>query len=141
MYIVTTALPYANGDIHLGHILEHIQADIYVRRLRQSYRDVYFCGADDSHGTAIVLAAEKEGIDPKELIKRSMKRHYEDISGFGVEYDNYYTTHSEENLELVKYAYSKLVSNDLIEKRTIQQLYDSEKEMFLPDRFCKRRVP
>lgn len=141
MYIVTTALPYANGDIHLGHILEHIQADIYVRRLRQSYKDVYFCGADDSHGTAIVLAAEKEGIDPKELIKRSMKRHYEDISGFGVEYDNYYTTHSEENLELVKYAYSKLVSNDLIEKRTIQQLYDSEKEMFLPDRFVKGECP
>lgn len=76
MYIVTTALPYANGDIHLGHILEHIQADIYVRRLRQSYNDVYFIGADDSHGTAIVLAAEREGISPEELIERTSQKHH-----------------------------------------------------------------
>lgn len=141
MYIVTTALPYANGDIHLGHILEHIQADIYVRRLRQYYNDVYFIGADDSHGTAIVLAAEREGISPEELIERPRKRHHEDIAGFGVEYDNYYTTHSKENFELVKNAYSDLVSKGLIRRKTIQQLYDPEKEMFLPDRFVKGECP
>lgn len=141
MYIVTTALPYANGDIHLGHILEHIQADIYVRRLRQSFKDVYFCGADDSHGTAIVLAAEREGISPEELIERSRKRHHEDISGFGVEYDSYYTTHSEENRGLVEYAYSMLLEKDMIRKESIQQLYDPEKGMFLPDRFVKGECP
>ena len=138
MLLVTTALPYANGDIHLGHLLEHIQADIYVRNARlRSPNGVYFCGADDSHGTAIMLAAEKQGIHPETLIERSKRQHQTDIEGFGVKYDSYYTTHSEENRGLVETAYLTLKEKGLIEKRKVQQLFDPEKQMFLPDRFVK----
>jgi methionine--tRNA ligase len=142
MLFVTTALPYANGDIHLGHLLEHIQADIYVRNARlRSSNDVYFCGADDSHGTAIMLAAEKQGIHPETLIERSKRQHQADIEGFGVKYDSYYTTHSEENRGLIEAAYLTLKEKGLIEKRKVQQLFDPEKQIFLPDRFVKGECP
>jgi methionyl-tRNA synthetase len=142
MLLVTTALPYANGDIHLGHLLEHIQADIYVRNVRlRNSNGVYFCGADDFHGTAIMLAAEKQGIHPEILIEQSKRQHQADIEGFGVKYDNYYTTHSEENRGLVEAAYLTLKEKGLIEKRKVQQLFDPEKQMFLPDRFVKGECP
>lgn len=139
--LVTCALPYANGAIHLGHLLEHIQADIWVRFQRMRGHQVYFICADDAHGTPIMLNADKLGISPEELIARSKAEHIADFAGFNISYDNYHSTHSKENEALTAEIYTKLRKNGFIKSRTISQLFDPEKGMFLPDRFVKGTCP
>lgn len=139
--LVTTALPYANGTIHLGHLVEHIQADIWVRSLKLKGNDVLFICGDDAHGTPIMISAQKKGISPEELIAEVHKDHKQDFDNFHIAFDNYYTTHSEENKILSEEIYNKLNARGDIESRTIMQAYDSEKNMFLPDRFVKGECP
>ncbi len=139
--LVTSALPYANGPIHLGHLVEYIQTDIWVRFQKLRGHECYYVCADDTHGTPVMLRAEKEGITPEQLIERMNAEHLRDFKGFHVAFDNYYTTHSEENRELAGDIYGRLKAKGLIETRTIEQLYDPAKEMFLPDRFIKGECP
>lgn len=139
--LVTCALPYANGAIHLGHLLEHIQADIWVRFQRMRGHNVYFICADDAHGTPIMLNADKLGITPEELIAKSKADHVADFEGFNISYNNYHSTHSPENEALTAEMYKKLRANGFIKSRTISQLFDPEKGMFLPDRFVKGTCP
>lgn len=139
--LVTSALPYANGDIHLGHMVEHIQTDIWVRFQKMSGNECYYCCADDTHGTPIMLAAQKQGIEPEKLIAEVHKKHLADFSGFHINYDNYYSTHSTENQTLSQAIYLALKKNGKIDSRTIAQLFDPEKNMFLPDRFVKGECP
>lgn len=139
--LVTCALPYANGSIHLGHMLEHIQADIWVRYQRMRGSQVYFICADDAHGTPIMLKAQQMGIAPEAMINEMNQEHQQDFAGFGVSYDNYHSTHSDENRELSTLIYHRLKENGFIKNRTISQLYDPEKGMFLPDRFVKGSCP
>ncbi|HTH75329.1 MAG TPA: methionine--tRNA ligase [Trinickia sp.] len=139
--LVTSALPYANGQIHLGHMVEYIQTDIWVRALRMHGHEVYYVGADDTHGTPVMLSAEKEGITPKQLIDRVWGEHTRDLRNFLVSFDNYYTTDSEENRELCETIYRRLEQAGLIDAREIEQAYDPVKEMFLPDRFIKGECP
>ena len=139
--LVTSALPYANGQIHIGHLVEYIQTDIWVRFQRMRGHEVHYVGADDTHGTPIMLRAEKEGITPKELIANVWKEHKRDFDHFLVSFDNYYSTDSEENKVLSEEIYIKLRDAGLIEKRAIEQAYDPVKEMFLPDRFIKGECP
>ncbi|MBX4181059.1 methionine--tRNA ligase [Sodalis sp. CWE] len=135
--LVTCALPYANGPIHLGHMLEHIQADIWVRYQRMQGHQVYFICADDAHGTPIMLKAQQLGISPEKMIHKINIEHQKDFSGFNISYDNYCSTHSEENRALVMKIYQRLKKNGLIKLRTISQLFDQKKKIFLPDRFVK----
>lgn len=139
--LVTCALPYANGSIHLGHMLEHIQADIWVRYQRMRRNQVYFICADDAHGTPIMLKAQQLGIAPEEMINEMNLEHQTDFAGFGISYDNYHSTHSEENRQLSTLIYQRLKENEFIKSRTISQLFDPEKAMFLPDRFVKGSCP
>ncbi|NDL66004.1 methionine--tRNA ligase [Acerihabitans arboris] len=139
--LVTCALPYANGSIHLGHMLEHIQADIWVRFQRMRGNQVYFICADDAHGTPIMLKAQQLGIAPEKMIDEMNHEHQRDFAGFGVSYDNYHSTHSDENRELSTLIYHRLKDNGYIKTRIISQLFDPEKEMFLPDRFVKGTCP
>ncbi len=139
--LVTSALPYANGQIHLGHMVEYIQTDIWVRAMRMHGHEIYYVGADDTHGTPIMLSAEKEGITPKQLIDRVWQEHTRDLSNFLVSFDNYYTTDSEENRALCGTIYGRLQEAGLIDAREIEQAYDPVKEMFLPDRFIKGECP
>ncbi|WP_250471603.1 methionine--tRNA ligase [Caballeronia sp. GAFFF1] len=139
--LVTSALPYANGQIHIGHMVEYIQTDIWVRTLRMHGHEVYYVGADDTHGTPIMLRAEKEGITPKALIERVWKEHKRDFDSFGISFDNYYSTDAEENRVLCDSIYTALQQAGLIEARDIEQAYDPVKEMFLPDRFIKGECP
>ncbi|OOF66791.1 methionine--tRNA ligase [Rodentibacter sp. Ppn85] len=139
--LVTCALPYANGAIHLGHMLEHIQADIWVRFQRMRGNKIYFVCADDAHGTPIMLNADKLGITPEELIAKAKADHIRDFAGFNISFDNYHSTHSEENKQLTAEIYNKLKSNGFIKSKVIAQLYDPEKNMFLPDRFVKGTCP
>ena len=139
--LVTCALPYANGPIHLGHMLEHIQADIWVRFQRMRGNEIYFVCADDAHGTPIMLKADQMGITPEQLIADVQKSHYADFCGFNISFDNYHSTHSEENRELSEMIYGKLKQNGFIKSRIISQLFDPEKGMFLPDRFVKGTCP
>lgn len=139
--LVTSALPYANGQIHIGHLVEYIQTDIWVRFQRMCGHEVHYVGADDTHGTPIMLRAEKEGITPKELIANVWKEHKRDFDDFLVSFDNYYSTDSAENKMLSEEIYIKLRDAGLIEKRAIEQAYDPVKEMFLPDRFIKGECP
>ncbi|MCV9878001.1 methionine--tRNA ligase [Brenneria izbisi] len=139
--LVTCALPYANGSIHLGHMLEHIQADIWVRYQRMRGNQVHFICADDAHGTPIMLKAQQMGIAPEEMIAAMSQEHQQDFAGFHISYDNYHSTHSEENRELSALIYGRLKENGFIKNRTISQLYDPEKGMFLPDRFVKGTCP
>jgi methionyl-tRNA synthetase len=140
--LVTSALPYANGSIHLGHLVEYIQTDIWVRFQKMQGHTCYYVCADDTHGTPIMLRAEKEGITPEALIARMHGEHLRDFSGFHIAFDNYYTTHSEENRKLAQTIYRRLRDEaGLIEVRTIEQFYDPEREMFLPDRFIKGECP
>ncbi|MDE9464237.1 methionine--tRNA ligase [Xenorhabdus bovienii] len=139
--LVTCALPYANGPIHLGHILEHIQADIWVRYHRMRGKEVHFICADDAHGTPIMLKAQQSGISPEEMIAKVSLEHQQDFAGFAISYDNYHSTHSEENKELATKIYLELKKNGYIKSRKISQLYDPEKGMFLPDRFVKGTCP
>ncbi|MCF6210826.1 MAG: methionine--tRNA ligase [Gammaproteobacteria bacterium] len=139
--LVTSALPYANGAIHLGHMVEHIQTDIWVRfQKMRGHQCLYVC-ADDAHGTPIMLRAEREGITPEELIARVKEEHEADFADFGIGFDNYHTTHSEENRELAENIYLRLKESGHIAVRTIKQAYDPVKEMFLPDRFLKGECP
>jgi methionyl-tRNA synthetase len=139
--LVTSALPYANGPIHLGHLLEYIQTDIWVRfqKLR-GHQCTYVC-ADDAHGTAIMLKAQQLGIDAADMIKDVQQAHQADFAQFQIEFDNYHSTHSDENRELSEFIYNRLNDNGYIKTRSISQLFDPEKEMFLPDRFVKGTCP
>ena len=139
--LVTCALPYANGSIHLGHILEHIQADIWVRYQRMRGKEVHFICADDAHGTPIMLKAQQLGVTPEAMIAEVSQEHQNDFAGFSISYDNYHSTHSEENKQLSELIYGKLKNNGFIKNRTISQLFDPEKGMFLPDRFVKGTCP
>ncbi|MGN6648582.1 methionine--tRNA ligase [Trinickia sp.] len=139
--LVTSALPYANGQIHLGHMVEFIQTDVWVRAMRMHGHEVYYVGADDTHGTPIMLSAEKEGITPKQLIERVWREHTRDLGNFLISFDNYYSTDSEENQALCETIYGKLEQAGLIDAREIEQAYDPVKEMFLPDRFIKGECP
>jgi methionyl-tRNA synthetase len=139
--LVTSALPYANGQIHIGHLVEYVQTDIWVRFQRMRGHEVHYVGADDTHGTPIMLRAEKEGLPPKELIANVWKEHKRDFDDFLISFDNYYTTDSPENETLSQSIYLKLRDAGLIEKRAIEQAYDPVKEMFLPDRFIKGECP
>lgn len=139
--LVTCALPYANGSIHLGHMLEHVQADIWVRYQRLRGNTINFVCADDAHGTPIMLKAQQLGMQPEEMIAQVSEEHQADFSGFNIGFDNYHSTHSEENRELSSFIYTQLKNNGFITSRTISQLFDPEKEMFLPDRFVKGTCP
>jgi len=139
--LVTSALPYANGSIHLGHLVEYIQTDIWVRFQKMQGHTVHYVCADDTHGTPIMLRAEKEGITPEALIDAVHKEHAADFSEFLVEFDNYYSTNAPENKELSQTIYKKLKANGKIATRTIEQFYDPVKNMFLPDRFIKGECP
>jgi methionyl-tRNA synthetase len=139
--LVTSALPYANGSIHLGHLVEYIQTDIWVRFHKMRGRECHYVCADDTHGTPIMLRAEKEGITPKALIERVWQEHKADFDAFHVEFDNYGSTNSEETREFAEAIYRKLQAAGLIEVRSIEQYYDPIKQMFLPDRFIKGECP
>jgi len=139
--LVTSALPYANGAIHLGHLVEYIQTDIWVRFQKMRGHECWYVCADDTHGTPIMLRAEKEGITPEALIGRVHGEHSRDFAGFHVAFDNFYSTHSEETRGCANEIYVRLQAAGLIEKRTIEQYYDPVKEMFLPDRFIKGECP
>ncbi|MCI6906402.1 MAG: methionine--tRNA ligase [Succinatimonas sp.] len=139
--LVTNALPYANGPIHLGHMLEHIQSDIFVRFNRAIGNKVYYVCGDDCHGTPVMIKAGQLGITPEQMIEITSKDHDEDLKGFLVQYDNYYKTHSPENEEISSYMYNKALENGYIKTETISQLFDPEKNMFLPDRFVKGTCP
>ena len=139
--LVTSALPYANGSIHIGHLVEYIQTDIWVRfQKMQGHQCTYVC-ADDAHGTPIMLRAQNEGITPEALIAATDIEHRADFSDFSVNFDNFHSTHSDENREIAETIYKRLRDAGHIEKRTIKQAYDPEKEMFLPDRFIKGTCP
>jgi methionyl-tRNA synthetase len=139
--LVTSALPYANGSIHLGHLVEYIQTDIWVRFQKMRGHDCYYVCADDTHGTPIMLRAEKEGITPEQLIERMYEEHTRDFADFHIEFDNYYRTHSEETRQYAEDIYAKLKERGLIAVRTVEQFYDPVKEMFLPDRYIKGECP
>jgi len=138
---VTSALPYANGAIHLGHLVGYTQTDIWVRYQRMQGHEVHYCCADDTHGTPIMLRAEQDGVTPEQLIARMHAEHRRDFSGFHIEFDNYYSTHSDENRELCYEIFRRLANAGLIDKRPIEQYFDPVKGMFLPDRFIKGECP
>jgi len=131
--LVTSALPYANGGIHLGHLMEAIQTDIWVRLQKLRGNDCVYVCADDAHGTAIMLSAEQQGITPEQLIENVSNQHQEDYSGFLIQFDNFHSTHSEENREFSEHIYKTLDKNGHINRRSITQLFDPEKRLFLAD--------
>ncbi|MBZ5487958.1 methionine--tRNA ligase [Halomonas aquamarina] len=139
--LVTSALPYANGAIHLGHLLEYIQTDIWVRFQKSRGQQCYYVCADDAHGTAIMLRAEQEGITPEALIDRVSRDHQADFARFGVGFDNYHSTHSEENRLFSELIYKRLRDKGHIATRDIEQMYDPQKGLFLADRFIKGTCP
>ncbi|WP_424947125.1 methionine--tRNA ligase [Candidatus Spongiihabitans sp.] len=139
--LVTSALPYANGQIHLGHLLEYIQTDIWARFQRLRGHECYLVCADDAHGTPIMLKAEQEGITPQELIDRVSIEHKRDFDEFLISFDNYYSTHSPENKYFSELFYQRLNDKGHIARRTIKQLFDPQKQMFLPDRFVIGACP
>jgi methionyl-tRNA synthetase len=139
--LVTTALPYANGSIHLGHMVEHIQADIWVRLQKSLGHDVVFLCGDDAHGTPIMISAEKQHITPDQLVAKIHAEHQQDFADFNVSFDNFYTTHSPENKMMAETIYQRLYDRGDIEVRSISQLYDPVKNMFLPDRYVKGECP
>src|SRR5258706_2433179 len=139
--LVTSALPYANGSIHLGHLVECIQTDIWVRFQKMQGHEVHYVCADDTHGTPIMLRADKDGITPEQLIDRVYGEHTRDFAGFHVAFDNYYTTNSKENQAFCEDIYRQLHAKDLIAKRSVEQFYDPVKAMFLPDRYIKGECP
>ncbi|MDQ2069454.1 methionine--tRNA ligase [Natronospira bacteriovora] len=139
--LVTSALPYANGPLHLGHMLEYIQTDIWVRFQKMRGHECHYVCAEDAHGTPIMLKARQEGIAPEELIARFAKSHKADFDAFRVDFDNYHTTHSDENRTLAETIYKRLREGGHIEARTIRQAYDEQEGMFLPDRFIRGECP
>jgi methionyl-tRNA synthetase len=138
---VTTALPYANGSFHIGHIMEYIQADIWVRSMRMAGHTVHFVGADDAHGAPIMLKAEKEGITPQELVARYAQERPRYLNGFHIKFDHWHSTDSQENIELSQAIYRQLKAAGFISTKTIEQFYDPVKSMFLPDRYIKGECP
>ena len=139
--LVTSALPYANGSLHLGHLLEMVQTDIWVRFQKSRGHDCLYVCADDAHGTAIMLTAEKQGITPEEQIARIKAEHERDAAGFHIGFDNYYSTHTDENRYWSEEIYRRLKAGGLIASRAIVQAFDPEKELFLADRFIKGTCP
>ncbi|MEN6628663.1 MAG: methionine--tRNA ligase [Sulfuricella sp.] len=139
--LVTSALPYANGSIHLGHLVEYIQTDIWVRFQKMQGRECHYVCADDTHGTPIMLRAQSEGITPEALIERVWHEHKADFDGFHVNFDNFYSTNTPETRHYADDIYLKLKAAGLIEIRSVEQYYDPVKEMFLPDRFIKGECP
>ena len=139
--LVTSALPYANGATHFGHLVEYIQTDIWVRFQKSRGHQCWYICADDTHGTPIMLRAEHEGITPEQLIARVHEERLRDFGGFHVAFDNYYTTHSDETKQLAEGVYARLKQAGLIETRSIEQFYDPLKQMFLPDRYIKGECP
>ncbi len=138
---VTTALPYANGNFHIGHIMEYIQADIWVRFMRMQGHEVHFVGADDAHGAPIMIAAEKAGVTPQAFVANIAAGRKQYLDGFHIEFDHWHSTDSPENVELSQTIYRALKANDLISSKTIDQFYDPVKGMFLPDRYIKGECP
>ncbi|NRA54037.1 MAG: methionine--tRNA ligase [Gammaproteobacteria bacterium] len=139
--LVTSALPYANGPIHLGHMLEYIQTDIWVRFQKMRGHECYYVCADDAHGTPIMLKAQQLGVTPEQMIDQVNKEHQQDFSEFGVGFDNFHSTHSDENRHYAELIYNKLKDGGSISTKVIEQLFDPEKQMFLPDRFVKGDCP
>ncbi|WP_144207129.1 methionine--tRNA ligase [Shewanella donghaensis] len=139
--LVTSALPYANGPIHLGHMLEYIQTDIWSRYQKLRGHECHYICADDAHGTPIMLKAQQLGITPEEMIAQVQKEHEQDFADFNISFDNFHSTHCDENRELASDIYLKLREGGYIKTKTISQLFDPEKEMFLPDRFVKGTCP
>src|SRR5690606_35431036 len=139
--LVTSALPYANGDIHLGHLVEYIQTDIWARFQKLRGHECYYVCADDAHGTAIMLKAEQLGISPEALIAQVKEQHQRDFAGFLIEFDNYHSTHSEENRHYSELIYKAVKANGNILSREITQAYDPERNLFLADRYIKGTCP
>ena len=139
--LVSSALPYANGSIHLGHMVEYIQTDVWVRFQKLRGHECYYVCADDAHGTPIMLRAEKDGISPEQLIAQVQIEHEKDFKDFAIDFDNFHTTHSEENQFLANQIYTRLRDGGHISRRTIKQFFDPEKQMFLPDRFIRGECP
>ncbi len=139
--LVTSALPYANGPIHIGHLVEYIQTDIWVRFQKQRGHNCHYVCADDAHGTPIMLRAQQEGITPEQLIADTWTQHNADFSDFNVAFDNFYSTHSDETRHFAELIYNRLHEQGHIHNKTITQAYDPVKEMFLPDRFIKGECP
>ncbi|MCG9697001.1 methionine--tRNA ligase [Shewanella sp. Isolate11] len=139
--LVTSALPYANGPIHLGHMLEYIQTDIWARFQKLRGHECHYICADDAHGTPIMLKAQQLGIEPEQMIAQVQTEHQQDFADFNIEFDNFHSTHSEENRQLASEIYLKLRDGGYIKSKTISQLFDPEKSMFLPDRFVKGTCP
>ena len=139
--LVTSALPYANGAIHIGHMLEYIQTDIWARFQRSQGHECYFAWADDAHGTPVMLSARAEDTTPEELIDRMNEEHKADFRDFGISYDNYSSTHSDYNRQQVEQIYQRLDEGGYIVRRKIKQMYDEEEGMFLPDRFIRGTCP
>ena len=139
--LITAALPYANGAIHLGHMLEYVQTDIWARFQRAQGHEVYFAWADDAHGTPIMLTAQRQGVTPEALIERMNAEHQQDFRDFGLSYDNFSSTHAEANRELVGMIYERLRDGGHVVSKTITQFYDEQEGMFLPDRFIKGTCP
>jgi len=139
--LVTSALPYANGDLHLGYMLETIQTDIWVRFQKMMGNECHYVCADDAHGTPIMLKANEMGIEPETLIEQVKIRHQADLDDFHIDFSQYHSTHSEENREISELIYNRLNDSGYIKKRVISQAFDPEKEMFLPDRYIKGECP
>jgi methionyl-tRNA synthetase len=139
--LVTSALPYINGAIHLGHLLEHIQTDIWVRFQRMRGNRVIYVCADDTHGTATMLMAEERGMEPEALIETIRAEHARDFEGFLISHDNYYSTHSDENREISELIFTRLKDKGLIFTDNVSQLYDPERKLFLADRFVRGECP
>ena len=139
--LVTSALPYANGSIHIGHLVEYLQTDIWVRNQKMSGNQCLYICADDAHGTPIMLKAQELGIEPEELIKKNYEEHRKDFSDFFIEFDNYHSTHSDENQEYSTYVYNQLKDKGDIVSKKIEQFYDDKAQMFLPDRYIKGGCP
>ncbi|MDP4528905.1 methionine--tRNA ligase [Alkalimonas delamerensis] len=139
--LITSALPYANGPIHLGHLLEYIQTDIWSRFQKGRGHDCYYVCADDAHGTPIMLKAQQQGLSPEQMIAQTSIEHQADFKDFAIEFDQYHSTHSPENQELANLIYQRLDAAGHIKRKTISQLFDPEKQMFLPDRFVKGDCP
>lgn len=139
--LVTCALPYANGPIHIGHLVEYIQADIWVRFQKMLGKEARFFCADDTHGTPIMIAARTGGVEPEEIIARWSREHQEDFAGFQIQFDNYYSTHSEENLQLVNEIYRRAREGGHVFEKEVEQAYCENEEIFLPDRYLRGTCP
>src|SRR6202035_1865731 len=135
--LVTMALPYANGALHLGHIIEAVQPDIWLRFQKMRGHECIYCCADDAHGTPIMIRAQQEGITPEQLIARSAAEHQRDLEGFLIGLDRFHSTHSIENRRLTEQLYNAVRDRGYIARRTVRQAYDAEAGMFLPDRYVR----